>query len=123
QCRQAHQPAAAGHVQVEQDQVDIAWVAQAGDGFVQRAGFQDNRVPDLLAHGLCEGAPEQWMVVGDQDGGHACRIAARWCNGRPDPSRYPCRMSLETRPCFELPPALQRLPLPVALPRLRATWP
>ena len=60
----------AGHVQVEQDEVDAGLGFQHREHAVERFGFAHLQVGDGIRGGATQCGAEQRMVVGDQQGRH-----------------------------------------------------
>ena len=73
---QAGQAVVAGHVQVEQDQVDAGLGVERGEHAVEAVGLADLRVGHGIGGGLPQRGAEQRVVVGDQQHGHACSLAS-----------------------------------------------
>ena len=60
----------AGHVQVKQHQIHLRLRIEQREYRVQRAGFEQFDIAQRIARRLPQGGAEQWMVVGDEEGGH-----------------------------------------------------
>ena len=79
QCGQPHQTLAVGHVQVEQDHVDVRILRELFLQLRQRTGFQHHDVGHHAAQCLRQGQAKQRVVIGDQQARHAhtvhrCRL-------------------------------------------------
>ena len=73
----------AGHVQVEQHQVDLRPGIEQREHLVQRAGFGQIHLAERIARRLPQCGAEQRMVVGDEQGGHGEMVTARSIRHRP----------------------------------------
>ncbi len=83
QMHQRAESVRAGHVQIEQQQIGIAF---AFDQRVQRIdafGFVDRRRGQRARDRIAQGFAEQGVVVGDEDGGHGGFIL-QMHEGKPD---------------------------------------
>jgi hypothetical protein len=57
----------ARHGQIEQDQVDLAGFGEPLRQFVEGTGFQDQGVGERCAQSLAQCAPEQRMIIDDDE--------------------------------------------------------
>jgi hypothetical protein len=64
---QARQACRAGHVEIEQDQVDVRVGLERIDGFGQRGCFQDLGARIDLKQRQLEPLPNQMMIIGHQE--------------------------------------------------------
>ena len=68
---QPHQAVTAGHVQVEQDEIDAGLRGQCCACRIDAIGFDDLDVVAEVADGLDQGEAKQRVIVGNEDAGHA----------------------------------------------------
>lgn len=63
-----------GHVQVQQDKIDLRLRLEDGEHTREIAGLQQFNIADRIARGLSQRGAEQRVVVGDEQRGHPGRL-------------------------------------------------